>query len=211
MSRCYHPPMSSPLPALIVVTGLPCSGKSMLAEQLRAASGWPLLAKDEFKETLFATLGWRDREWSRQLSAASYALMFQIAGEVLAAGQSVIIEGNFRAEQVGERLQALLQRSSVDRIVQILCTATPTVLLERWEERVRSDSRHPGHADAHNTEMTAELRRPFAPLPLQGPLLEWDSSTPDEAGLQRMVTQALAATGSSRVTSQRPSLSSTSA
>src|SRR5882757_1320731 len=50
---------------VVLVSGLPGSGKSMLAECLRQRLSWPLLAKDNLKEILFDTLGVRDRDWSR--------------------------------------------------------------------------------------------------------------------------------------------------
>lgn len=184
--------MQSASPALIVVTGLPCAGKSTLAARLRAASGWPLLAKDDFKETLFATLGWRDREWSRRLSIASYALLLRCAQELLAVRQSVIVEGNFRAEELGERFDLLAEGAM--SVVQILCSAAPAQLVARWDERMHRATRHPGHLDAENAAaMKVELQRPCSPLPLNGVLLEWDSTTPDENGLDQLVTAALQA------------------
>ena len=175
-------------PLLIVVTGLPCSGKSMLAAELRERSGWPLLAKDAFKETLFATLGIRDRDWSRRLSQASYALMFRMADELLGRGQSLILEGNFRAADHDDTFARLLAQRPVET-VQILCSAEPAVLRQRLQERASRGQRHPGHRDQETlAELEAEAAAgPFRPLALQGPCLQWDSSHPDAQSLAALL------------------------
>ena len=45
--------MSAERPLLVLVTGLPCAGKSTLARQLAAGLELPYHAKDELKERLF--------------------------------------------------------------------------------------------------------------------------------------------------------------
>ena len=54
-------------PLLIVVTGAPCAGKTTLARRIAETFRLPLIAKDDIKESLFDSLGWKDREWSKQL------------------------------------------------------------------------------------------------------------------------------------------------
>ena len=51
--------MTDPGP-LVVVTGLPGSGKTTIAGPLAAELGWPLLGKDTIKEALFDALGTGD-------------------------------------------------------------------------------------------------------------------------------------------------------
>ncbi len=184
--------MSAKSAAVIVVTGLPCTGKSTLASELRKRTGWPLLAKDLLKETLFATLGIRDRDWSRRLSVASYALMFSMADELLASGHALIMEGNFRVADHSGSFTQMLARRSVPS-VQIFCSATPAVLMTRLAHRATRNLRHPGHADQ---EVEAEIRTEiqsgsFLPLPLSGPLFEWDSSQPDAAQLSTLLGKVI--------------------
>lgn len=181
--------------ALVVVTGLPCTGKSTLAVELRQHTGWPVLAKDVLKETLFATLGMRDRAWSKQLSMASYALMFAVAEELLASGQALVMEGNFRAVDHGDSFTRLLARQPVG-IVQVFCNASTDVVKQRLRDRAQASLRHPGHLDKEShAELEAELESgSFRPLALDGPVIEWDSSQPDArrlAGLLDFVTDAV--------------------
>jgi hypothetical protein len=59
---------------------------------LARALGIPYLSKDLLKETLLDTLGWSDRDWSRQLGGASIALQLRSAEALLEVGQSIALE-----------------------------------------------------------------------------------------------------------------------
>src|SRR5512136_2128322 len=65
-----------PIPTLILVTGLPCTGKTTLARRLADGFSLPLLTKDPLKEILFDGLGWSNRNWSRRVSETTHALMY---------------------------------------------------------------------------------------------------------------------------------------
>src|SRR5688500_5640391 len=79
------PAMQGTTPALIIVNGLPATGKTTLSIQLADALGLALFSKDMFKEILFDTLGWSDRAWSRRLGVASIALLVRVAEAELRA------------------------------------------------------------------------------------------------------------------------------
>jgi predicted kinase len=162
--------------ACIVVSGPPCAGKSTLAAAIAARTGWPLLAKDDYKERVFRHLGARDRDWSRRVSALAWDLLLAEAGRLLAAGAGCVLEGNFREPQ--RRMLAALGRAPAPPIVEIRCGARPDMLLERYRARARSGSRHPGHVDF---EALPELERELAAGADAGPalggaLLVWDTS-----------------------------------
>jgi predicted kinase len=167
--------------SLIVISGAPCAGKSTVAAELRRLLGWPLLAKDAFKETLFDTLGAGDRDWSKRLSGASYALLLQAAEELLMTRRSCIVEGNFRWLENEARFVALRRAQPQARWLQIFCDAPTELLIARYGERVSQGARHPGHVDAEAAaEVEAELRRLRVPLPLAGTTtLSFDSSNND--------------------------------
>jgi hypothetical protein len=156
----------------------------------------PFLYKDGIKETLFDTLGWSDREWSRKLGAATYALLFHLLEMELAVGRSLVVESNFDAERAGPSFLALRERYSF-RPVQVCCFADGAVLLERWRSRATSDERHPGHDDlGHMAELEpALLRGRLDPLPLDGPIIEVDTTNFARVDIEAITREVLAAIG----------------
>ena len=129
-------------PHLILITGLPGTGKSTLARALARHYAMPLLCKDAIKEPLFDVIGAPERQDSRRLSDASFAVMFALLRDCVAAGTDVILEGNFRP---GDHEAALLDCPA--RIAQILCRVPEPVRIARLKARTTDPSRHPGHRD----------------------------------------------------------------
>lgn len=144
-------------PLLLLVSGPPGSGKTTLGEKIAHDLKMPFFNKDGIKETLFDTLGWSDREWSRQLGIASARLLFHYIERQLAAGQSVVAESAFQAAYDAPRLPALREQFHC-RVLEAHCTAAPDVLLARVLERAQSRQRHPGHGElAQLEELRANL------------------------------------------------------
>jgi predicted kinase len=161
---------------LIVVTGPPASGKSSVAQALRNELHWPLIGKDIIKERLFDAFGWSDLAWSKKLSAASYALMFDHADELAAAQSSFILEGNFRSGVHDERFAALTRAGGT--WIQVFCNADRQLLAERFMARARRDERHPGHRDVENQDaIQADLVNEVQqPLDIGGRMIRFDTT-----------------------------------
>ncbi len=173
--------MNKRQPFLILVSGLPCTGKTSLAK--RIASRWclPLIYKDIIKDRLFDTLGWKDRDWSRRLSAASFELLFTFVESLLWAGHSCIAEANFAAG-VAPRAQGLVDRYSC-KAIEVQCITEPQTLLARFRQRAQAGRRHPGNRDDLYLEELNVLVARGHPEPLLtgAPFLRvdttyWDSS-----------------------------------
>jgi predicted kinase len=172
-------------PALVVVSGAPATGKSAVAEALRAGLALPLIAKDAIKERLGEALDVRGRDESRRLGAATFGVQFAIVHELLAAHVSVIAEGNFGA--------AWFEPLPPARIVQVHLTAAPDVLRERM--LARADVRHPVHYDREAADEVYEraARGQWKPLEIGGSLLVVDTgSWPDVATVVADVAALLA-------------------
>jgi predicted kinase len=158
-------------PLLVVVTGMPSSGKTTVAEGLARRLQMPLIAKDEIKESLYDSLGAEDTAASARLGAAAYELIFGLARTTLGSGASLIVEGNFFTGQAAE-----FSSLPDHRTVQLHCHAPLDILLERYANR----SRHAGH---HDAEKIDELPARFesgahAPLALDGELIALDTTEP---------------------------------
>lgn len=187
------------MPDCIVIGGPPCAGKSTLSRTVSARRGWPVLAKDDYKELVFDRLGAHDDAWSRRVGVLAWDLLFREAELLLGAGASCVLEGNFRAEH-GVRLRRIAERAaqraprdashgesrlpaggerSRVRFVEIRCRAPGDVLLARFRQRVAAGERHPGHDDA---AVLARIGPALAaaevePLELGGAVLDYDNST----------------------------------
>ena len=95
---------------LLLITGLPGSGKTTLGRCLAQRYGVPLLSKDLIKEPLLDVLGCSgEAAHSRLLSNASFAVLFAVTREILTANRDLVLEGNFRP---GEHEGALAAISS---------------------------------------------------------------------------------------------------
>lgn len=165
----------------IVISGPPASGKTHLSQRLAKEIAVPLLARDTIKESLFDSLGHSDRAWSMKLGAASYDILFAIAEASFQAGAPcVMLEANF-TERAGQQLQALADRHGVS-LIQVFCHARPEVLWQRFQQRVASGERHPGHVDGSNFE-EARIRiaqTTAKSLSLKGALIDVDTSEPSD-------------------------------
>jgi predicted kinase len=137
---------------VLIITGLPGTGKTTLARELAQRHALALISKDTIKEPLLDTLG--AGVSSRELSNVSFAVMFAMAKELLTLGETLILEGNFRA---GEHEAALLGvlPANAPAIVQVLCSADEEARRTRLLQRGADPSRHPGHRDAQQLEPAA--------------------------------------------------------
>lgn len=131
---------------LVIITGLPGTGKTTLARELAKRHALPLISKDAIKEPLMDVLG-SDAPGSRALSDMSFAIMFSLSKELLAHGASLILEGNFRAGEHEAPLLAALPAQQAN-IIQVLCRMDEDQRRSILLGRSRDGARHAGHRDA---------------------------------------------------------------
>jgi predicted kinase len=171
-------------PLLVLVTGVPGSGKTTLARQLAEVLRLPILSKDVIKERLFDELGVADRGWSLKLGAAANELLWALAGECF--GGAVIDTWLDPARDDAVRARAGLRAAGVLPAWEIMCECPGEVAVQRYAAR----KRHPGHMPPDPATL-ARIRRAagqMAPLGL-GPVLRVDTTQPvDAAGIVAALT-----------------------
>lgn len=135
---------------VVLVNGVPASGKSVVARQLADATGWPILTLDTIKNPFLARLPPSDRAFNRVLGQASYAAIFDLLRDA-PDGTTTILDAwfGFQPEQV---LVDGLRQAGVRDVAEIWCTAPPDIIGMRYLNR--STSRVPGHP---GTEYVPEL------------------------------------------------------
>jgi hypothetical protein len=144
----------------VVVSGLPGSGKSVLARRLGPLLNLPVIDKDDILERLFETKGVGDAAWRRTLSRES-DLLFRRQAE----GSNGAILVSFW------RLGGMSSTSGTPtdwlfglpgQIVNVHCECPPELAVTRFAER----KRHPGHLDdARSGEQLLAAFRAIACLP----------------------------------------------
>jgi len=168
-------------PVLIIVNGLPGTGKTTLARRLAADVQLPVFSRDGIYETLYDALECQSNGIPPLLGHASFTLLYSVAGSLLATGQPLIVEGFFgRPALRGAEFRRLQQVHDFEPL-QILCKADGTVLLERILARANSETRHVGHPDLEWLERNKALllQGYLPPLAFGGQLIEIDTTTPD--------------------------------
>ena len=150
-------------PTLILISGAPGTGKTFLARQLAEALPIVVLEKDAIKETLFDTVSEGDREWSRKLGGATFALLRMLVQSHLKAGQSVVAEAAFWHEHEVPWLDRMKEKYDFDTL-ELHCHADPEIVIERFTRRADSDDRHSGHQsgmtrDALEREIRNQIER----------------------------------------------------
>jgi len=166
---------------LFIITGMPGTGKTTLGRQIARRQGLALICKDHIKEPLLDVSAGAavsklvpDASRSREVSDMAFAVMFGLTRELLALGDSLILEGNFRA---GAHEAALLAALPADtpNIIHILCRADE----EERRARILNRAQHAGHHFVHQLERVAACDA-FLELPGERHLYRVDSGAPCE-------------------------------
>lgn len=127
----------------ILVTGIPASGKSCFAEKLQQKLGIPVISKDQIKEILYDTVGFRSRAEKVALGNAALEVMYDMAARMMACNQLFILENNFESHSVPGLVKILEDHHY--RAVTVRLTGDYEKIYQRFLERDRSGKRHRGH------------------------------------------------------------------
>ena len=128
---------------LILVSGVPASGKSTMAAYLSNVLSMPMVSKDGVKELLYDTIGFESREQKVKLGDAAMAVMYDMARACLNCGQSVILENNF--EHVSRKGLERLTAAYGCPVLTVQMTGDLHALYDRFVQRNQSAERHLGH------------------------------------------------------------------
>lgn len=124
---------------VVLVSGVPGTGKTTVAGPLAAELGFALLGKDRIKEVLADTLESAAAApgASQQFGAAAMELMWALAADMPA----VVLDANFWVDD--ERQRGRIRALSA-RPVEVHCTCPVDLAAQRYQ--ARSGRSHPIHA-----------------------------------------------------------------
>ncbi|UWM63500.1 AAA family ATPase [Enterobacter sp. CP102] len=126
---------------VVLVNGVPASGKSRITEQLSNLTGWLQLSLDGIKNPFLQRIPNVTREFNRVLGLASYQTMWSIVEG--APVQSTFILDAWFGFQPKEVLQQYLFSSGVTHLVEVWCEIPGELAAARYESRL--SQRLPGH------------------------------------------------------------------
>ncbi|MBB6018253.1 AAA family ATPase [Deinococcus radiopugnans] len=140
-------------PLLVLVTGVPGSGKTTLAAALNARLGFALLSRDDFQVRLWNL--WQDQpDLLPHVPRAHWAAYYATVDALLDTGVSVVAEGSVHTTRGAAEIAVLLPKADA---VVIHCVASRAVTHERFRTRTGVGRRqHPAYTDAENLRQMEE-------------------------------------------------------
>lgn len=194
---------------IIIIAGMPASGKSTVAAKISKAFGYPILEKDAIKEELFDTIGFTNYAEKRRHDVAATAVLLRCTDALLQGGSSFICVNNFRPE-VQTQLQEILDRNQC-KCVTVFIGGDADEFYKRYVERDQKHLRHLGHVlqdhypphedDSLDYTMTRqEFAEKFEQLGManfhiQGPRIEVDATHPELIDVDKLIEDIKQALG----------------
>lgn len=128
---------------LIIVAGMPATGKSTVAAALAEVFPYPILEKDNIKEVLFDTVGFENYPQKQKLDVAANGVLLHVLELMMKANASAIVVNNFDTESARELCK--LMETYQPRSVTVFLNGDAQVLYERYVLRDNLHKRHLGH------------------------------------------------------------------
>jgi len=158
---------------VVLVNGIPASGKSTIAVALSTRTGWLQLSLDGIKNPFLQHLNNVDREFNRVLGRASYQAIWSIVASA-PQGSTFIIDAWFGFQPKEVLLEYLVQ-SGVTGVAEIWCEISADTVVSRYKARLAH--RLPGHpAEEYLPELKALAER-VGPMNI-GPVYRADQNIP---------------------------------
>lgn len=145
---------------LILIAGLPASGKSGFASFAGRELHIPVIAKDELKEILFDDIGFQSRAEKLKLGDAATDLMYFMADRLMKSGSSVILDNNFESASV-PGLKKLMADNPC-RLFTVRFDGEVSAIYRRFVARDQDPARHRGHVV--NTAYPETTPEPYRPI-----------------------------------------------
>jgi hypothetical protein len=151
---------------LVLVGGLPGTGKSTLANGVADATGWTVLRSDEVRKDLAglshdadAHAAFGEGIYSEETTDATYAELLARARTLLERGEKVVLDASWLHARHRAWAAVIAETTSSD-LLSLCCTLDSSVAGERMRRRAREGT-DVSDADAHIAERMAARSDPW--------------------------------------------------
>ncbi len=128
---------------LVLLAGPPASGKSAFARYLQGRFDGVVIAKDDIKERLFDTVGFKSYDEKRALDRCATEIMYLLAESVLKSGGTAVLDNNFeKSSKPG--LEKLVRKFDIVPLT-VRFEGDMGEIYKRYVRRESSPRRHRGH------------------------------------------------------------------
>ena len=122
---------------LIIITGIPCSGKTTISTILSKTMHCDCISKDLFKEQLFSTYGFSSVEEKKHLDTQAEKLLYSTIAAYIEEGKDLIVDKWLQSTQP---LQSIRNINNANLIFIRLIT-DPAIAVRRYNARMKSGKR----------------------------------------------------------------------
>lgn len=158
---------------VILVNGVPASGKSTVARALAHHFDLPYLSLDGIKEPFMARLDNINRELNRQLGYAAYQAIWSMVAQ--APLRCIYVIDAWFGFQSREQLRQYLREAGVTQVLEVWNQISGELAAERYA--ARTGQRPKGHPGAEYLPELRELADRAMPMAL-GPVLRIEQAQP---------------------------------
>jgi predicted kinase len=168
---------------LILVSGLPATGKTTISKRISEEFKLPLAGADAIKEVMWDSLGHKfNFEFSDKLGKAAFELLFYFIEASLLKGMSLVVEAHFHPEKNNQRFNDLKKKYGA-KLLQVYCDCDTEVLQNRFKERMKTDAYHAGHRHVvglyGEERILKSLKNKNKRLAIDGETYDLDTTNPD--------------------------------
>jgi predicted NBD/HSP70 family sugar kinase len=146
---------------VVLVNGVPASGKSTVARLLSEHFALPILTIDGIKEPFMAQFDEIDRPFNRRLGCAAYEVIWSIIAD--SPAQCVFIVDAWFGFLPKEALERYLQQAGITRVVEVWNQISGPLAATRYAQRLgERRAGHPGEEYLPELLRLADGAQPMA-------------------------------------------------
>ena len=145
---------------VVIVNGIPASGKSTVAKKISQHFNWPYLSIDAIKEPFMGLHANIDRPFNRELGKAAYRVIWDAVTNA-PEGCVYVIDAWF-GFQPKALLESYVEQAEVVEVIEIWNQISPESVAERYRSRlsVRKEG-HPGEEYIPELIVLAQNAKPM--------------------------------------------------